>query len=183
MGLAKMQTLDLSPRAEAPKADLELVITRIFDAPRELVFKAWSEPDRAMRWWGPQGFTTAHCEMDVRPGGAYRVCMRSPGGTDHCQRGVCREVVAPDRLVLWLVAGGVWREVGEPERLVFSFAWEDAQGRPGHETVVTVSCAEYGAKTKLTLHQAVFETVTARDLAQGGWASALECLAEFLAQG
>jgi uncharacterized protein YndB with AHSA1/START domain len=102
--------------------------------------------------------------MDVRPGGAYRVCMRSPEGTEHWQRGVCREVV-------------------EPERLVFTFAWEDAQGRPGHETVVTVSFAEYGAKTKLTLHQAVFETVAARDLHQGGWASALECLAEFLAQG
>jgi uncharacterized protein YndB with AHSA1/START domain len=159
-----MRSADLSPRAEVPKADLELVITRIFDAPRKVVFNAWSEPERAMRWWGPQGFTTAHCEMDVRPGGTYRVCMRSPEGTEHWQRGVCREVV-------------------EPERLVFSFAWEDAEGRPGHETVVTVSFAEYGAKTKLTLHQAVFETVTARDLHQGGWASALDCLAEYLAQG
>jgi len=127
-------------------------------------FKAWSEPDRAMRWWGPQGFTTAHCEMDVRPGGAYRVCMRSPEGTEHWQRGVCREAV-------------------EPERLVFSFAWVDAEGRPGRETVVTVSLAEYGAKTKLTLHQAEFETVAARDLHQGGWASALYCLADRLAQG
>src|SRR6202022_3575404 len=117
MGLAKMHTLYLSPRAEAPKADLELVITRIFDAPRELVFKAWSEPDRAMRLWRPQGFTTAHCEMDVRPGGAYRVCMRSPEGTEHWQRGICREVV-------------------EPERLVFSFAWGGAQGMPGREKVV-----------------------------------------------
>jgi len=158
-----MRTADLSRHAEAPKADLELIITRIFDAPRYLVFKAWSEPDRAMRWWGPQGFTTAHCEMDVHPGGAYRVCMRSPEGTEHWQRGVCREVV-------------------EPERLVFTFAWEDAEGRPGHETIVTVSFAEYGLKTRLTLNQAVFETVTARDLHQGGWASALDCLADYLAQ-
>src|ERR1700730_2331838 len=112
MGLAKMQTLDLSPRAEAPKADLELVITRIFDAPRELVLKAWSNPDRAISWAGPQGFTTAHCEMDVRRGGAYRVCMRSPEGTEHWQRGVCREVV-------------------EPERLVFSFSWGGGEGRGG----------------------------------------------------
>ena len=158
-----MRPADLRPPTEAPNADLELVITRIFDAPRELVFKAWSEPDRAMRWWGPQGFTTAHCEMDVWPGAAYRVCMRSPEGTEHWQRGVCREVVAP-------------------ERLVFTFAWEDAEGRPGHETVVTVSLAEHGAKTKLTLHQAVFETVTARDLHQGGWESALDCLGEYLGQ-
>ena len=91
-----MRTADLSPQAEAPKADLDLAITRIFDAPRELVFRAWTEPDRAVRWWGPRGFTTAHCEMDLRPGGGYRVCMRSPEGTEHWQRGVCREVVAPE---------------------------------------------------------------------------------------
>lgn len=159
-----MPTIDLSPLTEAPTVEHELVVTRIFDAPRELVFRAWAEPDRAVRWWGPQGFTTAYHEIDFRPGGAYRVCMRSPEGTEHWQRGVCREVV-------------------ERERLVFTFAWEDKEGRPGLETVVTVDFVEYGTKTKLTLHQAVFETVTARDLHQGGWASALECLAEYLAQG
>jgi len=157
-----MQTADLDRPAGASAAELELVITRILDAPRELVFKAWTEPDRVIRWWGPRGFTTAHYELDFRPDGAYRVCMRSPEGTEHWQRGVCREVV-------------------EPERLVFTFAWEDSEGKPGHETLVTVTLAEFGAKTKLTLHQAVFETVTARDLHQGGWASALECLAEYLA--
>jgi len=157
-----MQTADLDRPAGASAAERELVITRILDAPRELVFKAWTEPDRAIRWWGPRGFTTAHYELDFRPDGAYRVCMRSPEGTEHWQRGVCREVV-------------------EPERLVFTFAWEDSEGKPGHETLVTVTLAEFGAKTKLTLHQAVFETVTARDLHQGGWASALEWLAEYLA--
>jgi uncharacterized protein YndB with AHSA1/START domain len=91
-----MWTADTSLQAEAPKAELELVITRIFDVPRELVFKAWSEPDRAVRWWGPRGFTTPHWEIDFRPGGAYRVCMRSPEGIEHWQRGVCREVVVPD---------------------------------------------------------------------------------------
>ena len=157
-----MQTADLDRPAGASAAERELVITRILDAPRELVFKAWTEPDRVIRWWGPRGFTTAHYELDFRPDGAYRVCMRSPEGTEHWQRGVCREVV-------------------EPERLVFTFAWEDSEGKPGHETLVTVTLAEFGAKTKLTLHQAVFETVTARDLHQGGWASALEWLAEYLA--
>jgi uncharacterized protein YndB with AHSA1/START domain len=158
-----MPTADFSPLAEASTIERELLITRVFDAPRELVFRAWTEPDRAVRWWGPQGFAVAHCEMDLRPGGAYRVCMRSPEGTEHRQRGVCRELV-------------------EPERLVFTFAWEDVQGRPGHETVVTVTFAEYGAKTKLTVRQALFETVTARDLHRGGWTSALECLADYLAQ-
>jgi len=58
----------------------ELVITRIFDAPRHVVFRAWTEPDRVARWWGPQGFVTTYCDMDIRPGGTFRVCMRSPEG-------------------------------------------------------------------------------------------------------
>ena len=139
----------------------ELVITRVFDAPRSLVFKAWTEPDRAARWWGPQGFTTLHCAMDVRTGGAFRVCTRAPDGTEYWKQ-------------------GVYREVAEPERLVFTFAWEDAEGKPGHETVVTVTFAEHGAKTRLTLHQAVFETVAARDSHQAGWTSTMERLAEYL---
>jgi uncharacterized protein YndB with AHSA1/START domain len=154
--------MNATTSAAAETMDRELLITRIFDAPRALVFKAWTEPDRAARWWGPQGFVTVYCNMDVRPGGAFRVCMRSPEGTEHWKQGVYREVV-------------------EPERLVFTFAWEDAEGKPGHETVVTVTFSEHGTKTKLTLHQGVFETVMARDAHQSGWTSTLECLADYLA--
>lgn len=139
-----------------------LVITRVFDAPRRLVFKAWTEPEHAARWWGPQGFTTLSCEMDVRPGGIWRRCMRSPEGTLCIKRGVYREVVPP-------------------ERLVFTYADEDADGGLGHETLVTVTFAEQGEKTKLTLHQAVFDTVAARDAHEGGWTSCLERFAEYLA--
>jgi uncharacterized protein YndB with AHSA1/START domain len=89
--------------------------------------------------------------------------MRSPDGTDHWVQGVYREIV-------------------EPERLVFTWAWDDAEGNPGHETVVTVRFASHGAKTKLTLHQAVFESVKARDAHQGGWTSCFERLAEYLAK-
>jgi uncharacterized protein YndB with AHSA1/START domain len=149
--------------AATTSAALELVITRVFDAPPRLVFKAWTEPERLVRWWGPRGFTTPSCKVDVRPGGAFRLCMRSPEGTDHWLRGVYREVV-------------------EPERLVCTWAWEDAEGTPGHETLLTVSFAEQGARTKLTLHQAVFESVTARDAHQEGWTSGLDRLAEFLAK-
>src|SRR5258706_14413299 len=98
-----------------PSAERELVITRIFDAPRRLVFQAWNEPERVAQWWGPQGFTTISCQMDIRPGGAFRFGMRSPEGVDYWKRGVYREIV-------------------EPERVVFSFAWEDPAGQPGHET-------------------------------------------------
>jgi uncharacterized protein YndB with AHSA1/START domain len=150
-------------RIEVEERERELVITRIFDAPRHLVFQAWTEPDRAARWWGPQGFVTTYCDMDVRRVGPLRVCMRSPEGAEHWAQGVCREIV-------------------EPERLVFSFAWENAEGKPGHQTLVTVTFAKRGEKTELTLRQAVFETISARDEHQHGWTSTLERFAEYLAK-
>jgi uncharacterized protein YndB with AHSA1/START domain len=149
----------MSTDVEESERERALVITRILEAPRAVVFRAWTEPDRAARWWGPQGFVTTYCDMDVRPGGTFRVCMRSPEGTEYWKRGVYREVV-------------------EPERLVFTFAWEDAEGKPGHETLVTVTFAERGNKTELTLHQALFETVAKRDEHRRGWASTLQRLAE-----
>jgi uncharacterized protein YndB with AHSA1/START domain len=148
--------------AIATSSERELVITRVLDAPRELVFKAWTEAEQVARWWGPKGFETTFCEMDIRPGGAYRVGMRSPQGTHHVRRGVYREII-------------------EPERIAFTYAWEDAEGRPGHETLVAVTFAKQRTKTKLTLHQAMFETVTARDSHQAGWTSCLERFAEYLA--
>ena len=147
----------------APEAaDRVLVITRIFDAPRRLVFKAWTEPAHVVHWLGPHGFTGTIVQMDVRPGGAYRFHLRSPEGTDHWRRGVYREIV-------------------EPERLVFTSAWEDAEGKPGPETLLTVTFEEHEGKTKLTLHQAVFESLTARDAHRSGWKSSLDRLAAYLA--
>ena len=155
------QTLDGLEQHAQDTAARELVITRVFDAPREIVFRAWTDPEQAALWWGPQGFTTISCQMDVRVGGAYRACMRSPEGTRHCRRGVYREVL-------------------KPERLVFTFAWEDASGNPGHQTVITVTFAETGGKTRLTLHQAIFDTVGACDSHRSGWSSTLERFAEHL---
>jgi uncharacterized protein YndB with AHSA1/START domain len=88
--------------------------------------------------------------------------MRSPEGAEHWKQGVYREVV-------------------EPERLVFTFAWEDGAGKPGHQTIVTATFAEQGDKTELTLHQAVFETVAARDDHRRGWTSTLQRFAGYLA--
>ncbi len=81
-------------------ADRELTITRIFDASRHLVFKAWSAPEHLARWWGPSGYTLPVCEMDFRPGGGYRYCMRSPQGNEFRVRGVFGEVIEPERLVM-----------------------------------------------------------------------------------
>jgi len=156
------QTLDRLETQARDTASRELTVTRVFDAPREVVFAAWTDAAQAAQWWVPQGFTTISCDMDVRPGGAYRACMRSPEGTRHCRRGVYREVV-------------------RPERLVFTFAWEDSDGNPGHEMLITVSFAEIGSRTRLTLHQTMFETIEARDDHRRGWTSCLERFAEYLA--
>src|SRR5260370_33691510 len=76
-----------------------VVITRVLDAPRELVFRAWTDAKHLARWWGPKGFTNPVCEVDARPGGALRIVMRAPDGAEHPMTGVFREIMAPARLV------------------------------------------------------------------------------------
>lgn len=81
------------------QSDREIVITRIFNAPRELVFKAWTEAKHIEQWWGPEGFTTRVTEMDLRPGGQWCYVMISPDGTEYPVQGVFREIVPPERLL------------------------------------------------------------------------------------
>jgi uncharacterized protein YndB with AHSA1/START domain len=149
--------------AASASSEFDLVITRAFDAPRSLVFKAWTEPRHMARWWGPPGYTLPECEMDVRPGGSYRYCMRSPEGTEHFVRGVFREVV-------------------EPERIVFMGNWTDAEGNPTSPVMVTtVTFEEQASRTKLTLHQTGLESIASRDAHGRGWTSSFKRLAEYLA--
>jgi uncharacterized protein YndB with AHSA1/START domain len=145
----------------AEAAEPDLVITRVFEAPPDLVFKRWTQGEHLVHRSGPHGFTITHSEGDVRPGGAWRCCMRSPDGADH-----------------WL--GGVYREIVEPERLVFTHVWED-EGRPGNQTLVAVTFAEQDGKTKLTFQQAGFESVASRDSDEKGWTGCLDRLAGYLA--
>ena len=142
--------------------DRVLVVERIFDAPRSLVFRAWIEPQHLFHWFGPRGFTVPSYTLDPRPGGGWRCCMVSPDGSEHWVRGVFREVL-------------------EPERLAFTWAHENADGTLGHETLITVTFADLGGKTGLTLRQETFESVEARNDHRNGWNSAIECLAEYLA--
>ena len=148
--------------ADVQEREREIVITRVLDAPRHLVFQAWTEPDRVARWLGPPGFAIAYCTMDVRPGGAFRFCLRSPSGVEYWRQGVYHEVVAP-------------------ERLVYTFVWSDAAGKPHYETLVTVTFAKRGDKTELTLHQSIFKSVAARDEHQGDWSKELQRFAAYLA--
>ena len=85
--------------SESDTSDRELVIRRVFDAPRELVWKAWTDPKHVANWWGPNGFTNTIHEMDVRPGGVWRLTMHGPDGTDWPNKMTFIEVVPPQRLV------------------------------------------------------------------------------------
>jgi len=145
--------------------DRALVIRRVLDAPRAIVFAAWVDQKQAAQWWGPKGFSTVSNKMDVRIGGEWRRSMRSPEGALHRSRGVYREIV-------------------EPERLVFTFSWEQG-GAPGHgpETVVTLTFADLGnGRTELTLRQEVFETVSACNDHYTGWSSCLDRFADYLTE-
>ncbi|MFL5006133.1 MAG: SRPBCC domain-containing protein, partial [Microvirga sp.] len=86
-------------QASSP-ATAEFVITRAFDAPRELAWKAFTDPERMRQWWGPKGFSVIASKMDLRPGGTYHYGMRAPDGTPMWGRFVYREIAAPERIVL-----------------------------------------------------------------------------------
>ena len=144
--------------------DREIVITRGFDAPRDLVFQVSTDPARLKRWWGPKNFTNPVCELDVRPGGAIRIHMRAPDGTIYPMTGVYREIV-------------------EPEKLVFVSAALDAKGDPMFELLNTIIFSDQGGKTKLTLRvQVVRVTPAAAPYLAGmeqGWSQSLDRLASF----
>ncbi|WEX07937.1 SRPBCC domain-containing protein [Chelativorans sp. AA-79] len=147
--------------ATARQSDAELYISRLFDAPRAVVFDAWTRPEHLNRWCCPTGFTLPFSKGDIRTGGWFKTCMRSPDGQDH-----------------WL--SGTYREVTPPERIIFTHAWHDETGKPGHETVVTVTLKEEAGKTRLTLHQAFFASTAARDGHEDGWNATLDNLADCL---
>jgi uncharacterized protein YndB with AHSA1/START domain len=155
------QTLDRF--GEQLKKMQELIATRVFDAPREVVFRAWTDPERLQRWWGPKGFTNPVCQVDVRPGGAIRIDMRAPDG-----------IVYP--------MTGVFHEIIEPERLVFTSSALDQNGEPLFEVLNTVTFAEESGKTRLTVHASVSKVraEAAQHLAgmELGWSMTLDRLEE-----
>ena len=152
----------------------ELVIERVFDAPRELVWRAWTEPDLFMRWWGPKGFTTPHCEIDLRVGGRLLNCMRSPEGQDYWSTGVYREIVPLERIVC-----------------TDSFADEKGNVVPAThygmtadvplEMLVTVTFEDLDGKTRMTLRHEGLPAGEMREGAGTGWSESFDKLAEVLA--
>ena len=154
--------MNVAPNVTAKRPSFELVMKREIAAPRERVFAAWIDPRQAARWWLPQNFTALSCEMDVRPGGAWRRRMRSPSGAVATKFGVYREIIAP-------------------ERLVFTYITEYADSTIDPETLVTVTFADLGERTRLTLRHTAFQTEATRDDHEGGWASCLERFSTFIA--
>ncbi len=154
----------------------EITIARVLDAPRERVWKAWTEPEQTMRWWGPKGFTASVSQIDLRVGGRYLNCMRSPDGKDFWSTGIFQEIVAPEKLVM-----------------TDSFADEHGQVVPATyygmspdtplEMLITVTFEELkGNRTRLTLRHSGIRGISAADMEgmQQGWNESFDKLARIL---
>lgn len=140
----------------------EVTITRVFDAPREIVFEAWTDPTKLARWWGPKGFVNPVCTIDPRPGGALYIVMRAPDGAEHPMRGEIREIVPP-------------------ERLVFSFVALDAAGEAILDGLTTVTFTAHKKKTVVILRSLAVAVVDqAASHLEGmelGWTQTIDKLA------
>jgi uncharacterized protein YndB with AHSA1/START domain len=138
--------------------DITLTIERVFDAPRALVFKMWTEASHMSRWCCPTGFTIQKCTAELKIGGSYSTVMESPHNTTHH-------------------VSGVYTEIEHDSRLAFTHGWVDPEGQRGHESLVTITFVEEGGKTRLTLTQSSMESETSRDMHRSGWSESLDNLA------
>jgi uncharacterized protein YndB with AHSA1/START domain len=161
-----MSAQDAKISAAMEHSEWDLVMTRVFDAPRELVFKVWTETQHVAQWWGPKRFTNPVCEMDVRVGGAIRIHMRAPDGVVYPMTGVFQEIVVP-------------------ERLVFVSSALDDKGNSMFDVLSTVTFADERGKTALTLQLRVIKaTAQAPQYLKGmemGWTQSLDRLGQHLA--
>jgi len=139
-----------------------LSITRVFDAPRHLVFEAWTRPEHLKRWFAAHGFDIPCAEWEMKPGGAWHSSMSKPNG-------------------LLLKMGGICQEIVPDEKLVLTHAWDVETGGTGHETVITVTFEDQGEKTLMHFHQAFFLSKEVRDDHRGGWNEFFERLEAYLA--
>jgi len=151
----------------------ELAITRVFDAPRELVWRAWTEPEMAVQWSGPRGFKATEFEAPTAVGGRWMLTMEG------CRPG--------SDVPVHLKQGGTVLEFDPPRLLKYTFAWEPRSSvglgeSPYKENVVTVRLEEAGSKTVMHFTQGPFATEGERDGHLGGWNSAFDCFAEFMAR-
>jgi len=133
----------------------EIMLTRDIAAPRALLFLLWTEPEHLMRWWGPQTTTASSVSVDLREGGAWRHCILTAEGREYWSHGRYLEIVPS-------------------ERLVFTFAWENQEGKPEHPMQVTVEFHALGDKTRLVFRKVQLPDDTELKLQTGGWEQALD---------
>ena len=152
----------------------EIVITRFLDAPVERVWKAWTIPEQAKQWWGPKEFTTPYWTIDLRVGGMFRYCMRSPDGKDFWGRGTYKEIVPMKRLV---VTDSFTDETGK----VVPATHYGMNAEIPLEMLVTVTFEEHNGGTKLTLRHVGIPVGPDSEGANQGWSQSFDKLAELLA--
>lgn len=141
-----------------------LRITRTFDAPPRLVWRAWTEPEHLLRWLCPKDFAVLFADVDLRVGGAWRSGMRAPDGHEY-------------------IAAGTYIQIEPTERLVFTHQWERNHQEPPAETTITVTLTSLGEKTHMQFEQAGLATPESRDSHGGGWGEAFDNLTAHIAEG
>jgi uncharacterized protein YndB with AHSA1/START domain len=146
-----------SSEAGAVAPDEVLEITRVFEAPRSLLFRLWADPAHRLRWWGPEGYGLSHCEVDFREGGAWSIAMRNVDGYEHRVHGTFTEIV-------------------EPRRLAFTYINDN----DGHEMEVMMDFIDLGTRTEMRFRQARFATIEDRDEHGWGWGSTFGLLADYV---
>ena len=153
----------------------QVLITRVFNAPRNLVFKAWTNPQTLERWYSPQGCVVRFKRMDFRPGGEFHSCIQTADGHECWCRGVYEQIVAPERIVFSMAVSDEKGNLLEPTQAGMDPDWPK-------ETLVTVTFAEVGNdQTLLTLRQTVSESIAKRTGAYPSWLQMLDRLAAELA--
>jgi uncharacterized protein YndB with AHSA1/START domain len=147
----------------AAVSDTVLITKRVFDAPREAVFDTWINADTMAKWMGPHGVRAEIDALDANVGGRYRIIMHpEPGGTP--------------------TVGGVFREMKRPERLVLTWQWETGgpNDAPGADTLITLTFADVGGKTEMTMRHEGFANADARNTHEHGWTGSFDKLADAL---
>ena len=155
------------------KTENVLTITRIFDAPREHVWKAWTQPEQMMRWWGPKGFTAPVCKVELRLGGKYLCCMRSPEGKDYWSTGVYREIVPQERIICTDC-------IADEKGNVVPATYYGMRPDFPLELQITMTLEEYAGKTRMTLRHTGLPQGEMTDMCRQGWSESFDKLAESL---
>jgi uncharacterized protein YndB with AHSA1/START domain len=166
--------MDMQQATNQPSETRDLLLSRLINAPREVVWQAWTQPEHLKRWFAPEHFTTAAAKVDLRPGGNFLYCMRSPEGAEFWGKGVYREILAPERLVYHDTFADEDGHPVQPEQYGLSPDYPA-------ETLVTVTLADQNGKTLLTLRHAGLPIGEGSDMTEAGWRTQLDRLAEALA--